>query len=90
MKRGIRYLAVSEARFFGSKDARSGKAEVRTAAFNCQVQQQAKEPSKSSFKCWFKRAVDHKKLRFLEVVPETKKVFRTVSSFSSARCLKKH
>jgi hypothetical protein len=49
MNREIRNLIEFYTWFFSSEELHSGQAEVRTAAFNCKVQQQNKGAVKSSF-----------------------------------------
>ena len=60
-KKGRRYLIEPQTRLSGSPDSHSGKAEVRTAAFTCKVQQQIKRTVKRTIN------VDSKKQKTKEI-----------------------
>ena len=71
-EKGRRYLIESQTPLSGSPDSHSGKAEVRTAAFNCKVQQQIKEPSNVHLNVDSKKQETKRNFGFFQVKLKTK------------------
>jgi hypothetical protein len=71
--KGRRYLIEPQTRSSESPDSHSGKVEVRTAAFNCKVQQQTKGPSKVHLNVESKKQETKRNFGFFHVELKTKR-----------------